>query len=47
MHKNFFALPVSFTGSYTKNEPNFPQQNDLEKGVWRIQGCEFQGLFKT
>ena len=29
MHKNVFALPVSFTGSYTKNEPNFPQQNDL------------------
>ena len=23
------TLPVSFTGSYTKNEPNFPWQNNL------------------
>ena len=26
MHKNAFMLPVSFTGSYTKDEPKFPQQ---------------------
>ena len=24
MHKNVFASPVSFTGSYTEDEPNFP-----------------------
>ena len=24
-----FLLPVSFTGSYTKDEPNFPQQNNV------------------
>ena len=44
---------VSFTGSYTEDEPNFPRQNNLisltEKGVWHRQaeGCKFQGLFKT
>ena len=50
MHKNVFTLPVSFTGSYTEDKPNFPQQNNLilqKKGVWRRQGCEFEGLFKT
>ena len=26
MHKNAFMLPVSFSGSYTKDEPKFPQQ---------------------
>ena len=29
MHKNVFMLPMSFTGSYTKDEPNFPQQNNV------------------
>ena len=29
MHKNVFMLPVSFTGSYTKDEPNFPRQNNV------------------
>ena len=44
---------VSFTGSNTDDEPNFPRQNNLisltEKGVWHRQaeGCKFQGLFKT
>ena len=50
MHKNVFTLSMSFTGSYTKDEPNFPQQNNLilqKNVVWRRQGCEFQGLFKT
>ena len=29
MHRNVFTLPVSFTGSYTEDEPNFPWQNNL------------------
>ena len=29
MHKNVFTLPVRFTGSYTEDEPNFPQENNL------------------
>ena len=29
MNKNVFILPVSFTGSYTKDEPKFPRQNDV------------------
>ena len=29
MQKNFFTLSLSFTGSYTEEEPNFPWQNDL------------------
>ena len=29
MHKNVFMLPVSFRGSYTKDEPNFPPQNNV------------------
>ena len=29
MHKKVLTLPVSFTGSYTEDEPNFPQQNNL------------------
>ena len=29
MHKKVFALPVSFTGSYTEDEPNLPRQNNL------------------
>ena len=27
MHKNAFTLRVSFTGSYTKDEPTFCRQN--------------------
>ena len=26
---NVFTLPVSFTGSNTEDEPNFPEQNNL------------------
>ena len=29
MHKNVFTLPVSFTGSYTEDEPHCPWQNNL------------------
>ena len=29
MHKNIFMLLMSFTGSYTEDEPNFPWQNNL------------------
>ena len=29
MHKNVFTLPVSFTGSYSEDEPNFPRKNNL------------------
>ena len=31
MHKilNFFTSPMSLTGSYTEDEPNFPRQNNL------------------
>ena len=29
MYKNGFTLMVSFTGSYTEDEPNFPLQNNL------------------
>ena len=29
MHKNIFTLPVSFKGSYTDDEPNFPRQKTL------------------
>ena len=29
MHKNVFMLPMSFTESYTKDEPNFPRQNNV------------------
>ena len=50
MYKNVVTLPKSFTGSYTEDEPNVPRQNNLiqqKKVVWRRQGCEFQGLFKT
>ena len=27
--KSAVTLPVSFTGSYTNDKPNFPQQNEL------------------
>ena len=29
MYKNGFTLTVSFTDSYTEDEPNFPLQNNL------------------
>ena len=49
MHKHVFTLPVSFTGSYTEEEPNFRQQNNpiSQKVVRRKQGSEFQNLFET
>ena len=50
MHKNCFTLYITFTGSYTEDEPNFSRQNNLilqKNVVWRRQGFEFQGLFKT
>ena len=51
LHKNVVTirLPVSLTGSYTKDEPNFPLQDNLisQKTVWSRQGIEFQGqIFK-
>ena len=35
----FFTLPVSFTGSYTGDEPNFPRQNNeiLQKMVFGLE----------
>ena len=39
MDKYVFTLPLSFTGCYTKNEPNFPPQNNLI--LQRRLGCEF------
>ena len=51
MHKNVVTirLPMNFTGSYTKDEPNFPLWDNLisQKTVWSRQGIEFQGLLKT
>ena len=50
MPKNVLTTPVSCTGSYIEDEPNFPWQkksNFTGKAVLRRQGCEFQGLFKT
>ena len=29
MSKNIFTLPMSFTGSYTEDEPNSSRQNNL------------------
>ena len=29
MHKNVFTLPMNFIGSYTRDEPNLPWQNNL------------------
>ena len=28
-HKNVFTLHVSYIGSYTEDEPDFPRQNNL------------------
>ena len=28
MHKYVFTLPVTFAGSYTEDEPNFPRRNN-------------------
>ena len=38
MHKNIFMLPMSFTGCYTEDEPNVPQQSNLilQKTVSRL-----------
>ena len=51
MHKKVVTirLSVSFTGSYTKDEPNFLLRDNLisQKIVWSRQGIEFQGLLKT
>ena len=35
----FFTLPVSFTGSYTGDEPNFPWKNNyiLQKMVFGLE----------
>ena len=50
MHKMFLCYPyvLEDLNNYTKDEPNFPQQNNviLKNGIWHRQGCEFQGLFK-
>ena len=46
----FLRYLVSFIGSYTEDEPDFPRRNNLilqKIGVWHRQGSEFQGLFKT
>ena len=29
MHKNVFTLPMTFTGSFTEDEPNIPRQNNV------------------
>ena len=52
MHKKvvtIIRLPVSFTGSYTKDKKNVPLRDNLisQKTVWSRQGIEFQGLLKT
>ena len=39
MNKYVFKLPLSFTGCDTKDEPNFPRQNNLI--LKRRLGCEF------
>ena len=44
-HKNVFTLHVSYIGSYTEDEPDFPRQNNLillKTGVWRRRDSEFQ-----
>ena len=50
MHKNVFILPVSFTGSYTGDEPKVPRQNNLilqenVSGVDKI--VNFKDFFKN
>ena len=57
MYKNVFMLPVSFTGSYTEDEPTYHQQkNDLnlQKIVSRVDNVvnfkdfnQIQRHFKT
>ena len=57
MYKNVFMLPVSFTGSYTEDEPTYHQQkNDLNlqkivSGVDNVVNFkdfnQIQGHFKT
>ena len=41
---------MNFKGSYTKDEPDLPQQDNIisqKTDFWHRQGSEFQGLFKT
>ena len=45
MHKNVFMLPVSFTGSYTEDKPNFPRQNNLILPK-TVSGVEFQDFLR-
>ena len=45
MHKNVFMLPVSFTGSYTEDKPNFPRQNNLILQT-TVSGVEFQDFLR-
>ena len=45
-----FLRYTSFIVSYTENEPNFTQRNNLiwqKTGVWHWQGSEFQWPFKA
>ena len=45
MHKNVFTLLLSFIGSYTKDELNFPRQNNpiLQK---KVSGVDKVGNFE-
>ena len=48
MQKNLFPLSLSFTGSYTEDEPNFPWQNNLilQKTVSGVDKVvNFKGFF--
>ena len=47
MHKNVFTFLMSFTGSYTDDEPNFPWQNNLILQKKASGADKFQGFFKT
>ena len=44
MHKSVFTLPKSFTGHYTKDQPNFTLQNNLtsQKLLWHEQVVNFK-----
>ena len=39
-------LPMSFTSSYTKDEPNFPQQNNLISLQKMVSGADKVVNFK-
>ena len=54
MYKNVLTLPVSLTGSYTKDEPNFPQKKvsgvdkvvcfkDFQDQIQKSRQVTFQG----